>query len=559
LAKGGHLCETIIAMTRPSNHLQRILGVCLLLITLIPYWQLQNHGFVSYDDPYYVTQNPQVQAGITSDGFLWAFRGFHAANWHPVTWLSHMMDCQIYGLNPAGHHISSLLLHLANVLLLFLFLRTHTGSVWRSFLVAVLFAVHPLHVESVAWVAERKDVLSGLFWMLVVLCYGHYVRYQQASYYLLSLILFALGLMAKPMLVTLPFVLLLLDYWPFGRFSQENTQGATPCRTFSRLVLEKIPFVLLSIASCLVTIAAQASGGAIRNIDSLPFIVRILNGAVAYIQYLYLTVLPSGLAVFYPHPGDALGRLEGAAATLLLAVMSGIAVMRMKQEPYGLVGWFSFAGMLVPVIGIVQVGLQAMADRYTYLPHIGLFIALVWGSHRLWCHLQLNRQLGIVLWCLAISVMLPATYMQVGYWQSTSRLFRHALDVTESNYTAYYMLAREVGANGNLEAALKHYRQALSIYPAFVAMMHNRNGYDLFTRGELEQAEIQFAEALKIKPDYANAHNNLGVLLAQQEHYTDAMKHLAAALALSPEDRQTRTNLEALKRQMEALSASYGK
>jgi len=357
--------------------------ICLFLVavTLMVYLQSTNHDFVSYDDVSYVTENPNIKAGITLEGILWAFTSGHAANWHPLTWISHMLDCELYGLNPTGHHWTNIQIHVANTILLFLVLSWMTGALWQSSLVAALFAVHPLHVESVVWVAERKDVLCTLFWILSMWAYAGYVRYSTKIHYVSSIILFTFGLMAKPMIVTLPFVFLLLDYWPLKRFqSGQSGHGKILQQRLVALglVWEKIPFFILSAASSVATYIVQQSGGAVKHLDAIPFHARIGNAMVSYASYIGKMIWPINLAVFYPFP-ETIPLWQAAGAGVLLASVTVLVFRAACSKPYLAVGWLWYIGTLVPVIGLVQVGSQSMADRYTYIPLIGLFIIVVWG------------------------------------------------------------------------------------------------------------------------------------------------------------------------------------
>ncbi len=373
--------------------MRREILICLFLVlaTLTVYWQVGNYEFVNFDDDKYIIENFHVQKGLTRDSVIWAFTATHVSNWHPLTWLSHMLDFQLYGLNPSGHHLTNVFFHLVNTLLLFLVLKLMTGALWRSGLVAALFAVHPLHVESVVWVAERKDVLSTLFWMLTLWAYLGYTKRPGVKRYLVILLAFALGLMAKPMLVTLPFVLLLLDYWPLKRIelgqsaiglpaaSQPSTIANKPGAQAFRLLLEKTPMFVLAAVSSVVTFIVQKSGGAVGALETYPFKIRMANALLSYVIYLKKMIWPQNLAVFYPHPGQSLPMWQAAGAGLLLVVVS-IAVIRAgRRYPYLPVGWLWYVGTLVPVIGLVQVGDQAMADRYTYVSLIGLFIVVAWG------------------------------------------------------------------------------------------------------------------------------------------------------------------------------------
>lgn len=431
-----------------------VLGAALALLTVLAFLPSLANGFVLLDDPLYVTGNPRVREGITQDGLAWALTANVANNWHPLTVLSHMLDVEIFGLPPAGHHLTSLLLHLASVLLLFEALRRMTGSAFRSALVAALFAVHPTRVESVAWVAERKDVLSGVFWMLALLAYAAWVRRPSVGRYLLVALAMALGLASKPMLVTLPCVLLLLDLWPLGR------------RRLGSLVFEKLPLFALSATSSVMTLRYQATS--LAPLEALPWDLRLSNAVVSYAAYLGKAFLPRDLAVFYPFPME-IPAWKVAASAVLLALLTGLAAWKARRSPWLLVGWLWFLGTLVPVIGLVQVGRQAMADRYTYLPFIGLFLAVVWGvaelAERRRDVLRAVLTVSSVLAVLALAVM---TRAQTRRWTDSVTLFQHALAVTEDNYLAHLGLAKALASQGDREGAAAQYRAALAIRPGLV-------------------------------------------------------------------------------------------
>ncbi|HEY0512079.1 MAG TPA: hypothetical protein VGH73_09255 [Thermoanaerobaculia bacterium] len=430
-----------------------LLGAALTLLTLTACLPTLHNGFVNLDDGLYVTGNRWVRMGITRAGLAWALTANVGNNWHPLTLLSHMLDCQLFGLDPAGHHATSLLLHLANVLLLFAALRRMTGAVWRSAAVAALFAVHPTHVESVAWVAERKDVLSALFWILAMAAYERYARRPSLGRYLPVALAMALGLAAKPMLVTLPFALLLLDVWPLERLSLG----------WKRLAAEKLPLLALSAASSLITLRYQRTS--LAPLDALPWGLRLANAAVSYAAYLGKTLLPRHLAVFYPLPIE-IPAWKTAAATALLAAITALALWKARRAPWLLVGWLWFLGTLVPVIGLVQVGRQAMADRYLYIPSIGLFLAIVWG---IWEVAELGAKRRAVLAtasAAAILALAVETWAQAGTWRDSVALYRHALSVTRDNYVAHVGLAKALVGKGDLAGAEAQYRAALALRPA---------------------------------------------------------------------------------------------
>jgi protein O-mannosyl-transferase len=525
------------------------LAVCVLLLLAIAlvFGQTVHHDFVNYDDDVYVTDNPHLSHGVTARGVAWAFTDSHASNWHPLTWLSHMMDVQLYGVaHPAGHHLTSVLLHGATAILLFLVLLRMTSDLWPSAFVASLFAVHPLHVESVAWIAERKDVLSGLFFVLTLAAYVWYAR-TPFSYrrYVLVLASFALGLLSKPMLVTLPFVLLLLDYWPLGRLPQWTAFGSPDRRQERpaaawRLVLEKMPMLALAAACSVVTYAVQETArGSLANV---PLPSRVANALVSYVVYLEKFVYPVGLAVFYPHPEQALPAWKIAGACLLLAgISTGVLAWR-RRHPYLLVGWFWYLGMLVPVIGLVQVGSQAMADRYTYLTQIGLYVAVAWGGLHVARTSAGRRRACAVAAGLALVVMAGSAWRQVSFWRDSETLWSHALSVTSRNHEAHNGLARALARRGQTDAAIAQYAEALAIKPDHVDA-HNNLGTVLAGRGEHDAAITQYRIALRIKPDHAEAHNNLALALADRGQVDAAIAHYEKALALEPRFAEAHYNL----------------
>ncbi|MEA2564479.1 MAG: protein O-mannosyl-transferase [Acidobacteriota bacterium] len=440
--------------------------VSLALLTLAVYLPVLTHGFIRFDDPLYVTSNPWVKAGLTWKGIAWAFTANVASNWHPLTLLSHMLDCELFGMDPLGHHLTSLLLHTASVVLLFEVLRRMTGDQWRSAAVAALFAIHPTHVESVAWIAERKDVLSGFFWMLTLLAWAFYVRQPSRMRYMAVALSLAAGLLSKPMVVTLPFVLLLLDVWPLGRKIR---------------VKEKLPLFALAAASCVATLIAQS--GAIGMASQFPLRLRLANAVLSYVSYLGKTLVPSRLAVFYPMPAE-FPAWKVAGAALLLALLT---VLALRAARYVTVGWLWFLGTLVPVIGIVQVGGQAMADRYTYLPSIGLFLIAVWGFPR--------RAVWIpVLFALAIG-----TRLQLRHWQDSESLFRHAAAVTERNFIAHLNLAQIYAKRGDRGRALEHFRTTLEIRPGMWQAQASL-GNTLRRWGRPDKALPHLRNAVRLRP-----------------------------------------------------------
>jgi tetratricopeptide (TPR) repeat protein len=554
--------------------------VCLILIvaTLFVYGQVGTFEFVAFDDHDYVTDNNQVQAGLTPESITYAFTATRVSNWHPLTWLSHMLDCELFGLDGGRHHLINVLFHLANTLLLFFVLRRMSGAVWRSGFVAALFALHPLHVESVAWVSERKDVLSTFFWILTMWGYTRYVEDPGIKRYLLVLLFFALGLMAKPMLVTLPFVLLLMDYWPLGRIEMRRSDSGTklhPKSTFLRLLVEKTPLFVLAAASCIVTFLVQQGGGALRSLHGLPLNARVANAFVSYLSYIGKMFWPYRLAFFYPHPGMAPGWQFASAGVMFIAI-SLLAVRAVRRRPYFAVGWLWYVGTLVPVIGLVQVGRQAMADRYTYVPLIGLFIIVAWGVPELvarWCY----RKVGLAVAVTALlSILAATTWVQVGYWQNSITLFERALEVTRNNYLAHNNLGVALFERGNTQEAVFHYQETLRIEPDYArahsnlglalsaqgkaeeAISHlsvalrldpnnldarNNFGLALFEKGDVQQAIPHYREVLRVRPDHVKAHNNLGLALSAQGKVEEAISHLSEAVRFRPDFHQAHNNL----------------
>jgi tetratricopeptide (TPR) repeat protein len=531
--------------------------LCLLLAAaaLAVYWPVQNYNFINLDDPTYVAENGHVQAGLTGESFIWAFTATDTANWHPLTWISLMLDCQLYGLNPAGHHLTNVLLHTASTILLSLVLFGMTGSRWCSAFVAALFALHPLHVESVAWVAERKDVLSTLFWMLTLWAYLGYTQRPGVIRYLLIMLTFALGLMAKPMLVTLPCVLLLLDYWPLQRIELGQSAPGLPAAASHpsstvekpgghafRLLLEKTPLFVLAAVSSVVTFLVQKSEGAVGALEVYPLKIRIANALVSYVSYIIKMIWPQNLAVFYPHPGQSLPMWQAAAAGLLLVLLS-IAVIRAgRRQPYLPVGWFWYLGTLVPVIGLVQVGAQAMADRYTYVPLIGLFIMAAWGVPELmekWHHRR--AALGVSA-ALVLFALMTCARLQLRHWKNSIALLSHTHAVTAPSYLVHNNLGSALNELGKYDEAIAHYTEALRIRPN-VAEPHYNLGTALARQGKLRESISHYTEALRIEPGYAEACNNLGEVLRQQERYDEAISYYSKALQLRPDYPEAHSNL----------------
>jgi tetratricopeptide (TPR) repeat protein len=499
--------------------------------------QTLRYDFVNYDDPSYVYQNTRITNGMNFASVAWAFSHVHSENWHPLTTITHMLDCQLYGLNAGWHHFTNVILHSLAILLLFIALEQMTGALWRSAFVSAVFAVHPLHVESVAWIAERKDVLSAVFFMLTLLAYFHYTRAPSIGRYLAVLLVGALGLMSKPMLVTLPFVLLLLDYWPLRRFEGRQSNIA---RQLLRLVVEKIPLIVLSAVSSVVTFLAQR--GAIGWTEQLPTSERISNALVAYVVYIGQMFWPAGLAVFYPHPENRLPVWEiSLALTALIGITLAAFVLR-KKAPYFVTGWLWYLGMLVPVIGLLQVGWQGHADRYTYLPQIGLYIAVTWAVtdlSRSWRFQQIA--LGIAA-AVVLSALTWASRLQTSYWRDSETLFTHALAVTSNNDVALNNLGIISLDKGQLDDAISKLQAAIDLRPEN-APAHDNLAKALLRKGQVPEAMVHYRKFLELEPGNVEARNTLGTALIQQGHVREAIDQWQEALARQPDNGNAASNL----------------
>jgi tetratricopeptide (TPR) repeat protein len=527
--------ERSIRAARPGRpagiRLDLAIAIGLTAATLAVYAGVRGHAFVNLDDPEYVTANPHVRAGLTWAGVGWAFTHVHSATWHPLTSLSHMLDIQLFGLRPGAHLMENVALHVLNSVLLFVVLRRMTQRRWPSAVVAALFALHPQHVESVAWISERKDVLSTLFWMLTLLVYAAYASAPRAGRYLLVVLLFCFGLLAKPMLVTLPFVLLLLDYWPLRRFGA----GAWP------LAIEKLPLFLLAGAAAAVTYAAQQQAGAVLSTAAVPLSDRFANAPIAYATYLWKTVIPIHLAAFYPLP---LPVSAGAAvaATAALALVSAGVLVTMRRRPYLFVGWCWYLGTLVPVLGLVKQGEQAMADRYTYVPLIGVFIMIVWGLADLAAERRWPSWAPVGAAAAALALCAVATATQVAVWRDSATLFDHALRVTSGNYAAHANYGAALMDEGRFAEALSHFEAALRLRPNFIKAQVDA-GLAHASLGQADLARADYERALMLDADNALAHYDLGVLLAQQGRPADAAAHYRAAVSADPEHSKAYNNL----------------
>ena len=541
---------------KPTLKIRPVILIMLLLslANVLVYWQIQHFEFVIFDDPAYVVVNPMVQKGLTLEGLKWAFTSidYNTANWHPLTWLSLMLDRQFYGFDSGGYHWTNLLFHLVNTLLLFALLHRITRRMWPSAFVAALFAVHPLHIESVAWVSERKDLLCAFFWLLATWSYVNYVDHCRRRWYVSCLLLFALALMAKPMAVTFPFVILLLDYWPMGRFRDKKplvkgyigNQTPAPIglpRSTSYLLLEKVPFLILSLSSSVVTFLAQDSSGAVQTLTNVPLTFRVANALVAYCTYIVKMIWPQNLAAIYPLPTAwPLGHVFFAG--VLITSITVTVLFLSKKHPYLFTGWFWYVGTLAPVIGLVQVGAQCMADRYTYLPLTGLFIIIAWGATDI---LRQRPAVRIFLYPVSlciIGVLMILSWYQVQHWRSSLALFRHTLAVTKENYLAHNDMGVTLQNLHDLSGAESHFQEALRIRPKFAEAQANL-GIIYGQRKDFDRAELHLREAIRLFPRYQFAHFNLGQVYLIQKKYGEAIAEYIRALKIRPDDPETHNYL----------------
>ena len=580
----GRSSSTASKTKPPSSNPGRTLFICiaLALLTLAVYGQVIGHGFISFDDDDYIMKNPVVQRGLTIDGLIWAFSSPHVYNWHPLTWLSHMLDVRLFGLNAGGHHLMGLLFHIANTLLLFAIFGRMTGAPWRSAAVAALFALHPLHVESVAWAAERKDVLSTLFWMLTLWLYFRYVKHPGVRRYWLLCLCYAAGLLAKQMAVTLPFVLLLLDYWPLGRFSPQSAvlpaasiphpvsisegktgkHGKGPISNGDRmvphppaaadggkeenlprridwscigpLIREKLPLFALAAGASVLIYLVQAQTGIVKSAVEYPLSARLGNALVSYIAYLIKALFPLHLAVFYPHPGTALPLWQAISALLLIVAITALAVR--SQKPYLAVGWLWYLGTLVPVIGLVQVGIQGMADRYTYVPLIGVFIMTAWGIPDLAAGWRSRQAALIGIAAAGLAALAILTWFQAGTWRNNIALYSHATKVTAGNDWAEYNLGLSLLKDEERdEEALSHFREAIRLRPGYADAYLNIGAIQA-KRGHLDDAAANFSRALELKPAHPEALRNLSVALLQLGRLDEAALRIEAFRQIRPDD-----------------------
>jgi tetratricopeptide (TPR) repeat protein len=536
-----------------KNNRKTIICLILIIATLAVYWQVQNNDFVYFDDDLYVLENPDIKTGLNLKSIYWAFTNVRAGFWFPITWLSHIIDYSLYGINPKGHHFNNLLFHTANALLLFLALHRMTGALWRSACVSALFALCPLNAEPVAWISSRKDVLSTFFWMLTIYCYTIYTEKPEVWRYLLVFLFFSLGLMSKPMLMTLPFVLILLDYWPLDRLrlgssSSSNNLMKYPDRnvkdqkySFMKLLFEKVPLFIFSLSSCVIVYFAEMEVGALKSLDKYPLDVRIFNAITSYAKYVYKLICPVNLACFYPHPGMP-EWWQIAGSGFIIIMVSILALKYIRQHPYLFVGWLWYLVTLVPVIGFIQIGGHALADRYAYIPLIGIFIIIVWGGYSLFTKRRYNQIAISIIFCLFLLYSSIFTNIQIGYWQNSITLFKHAINVTPANYKAQYNLGIIYARMDNLKEATYHFYKALEIDPRS-SDTHTNLGFIFFQKGDLKEAFNHYKKALEINPENDKAHNNLGVLFVKTGDFQEALFHFSEAVRINPGYINARNNL----------------
>ena len=542
-----------------------------LIITILAvYWQVNQYQFVNFDDYDYVANNRNINKGLTFESILWAFTAVHAHNWHPLTWLSHGLDVTLYGINAGAHHITNVLLHCINAVLLFLVMQRMTGAVWRSGLVAALFALHPLNVETVAWIAERKNLLCTFFQILTIWSYVIYSERPGILKYLLVVFFFILGLMSKPMIVTLPFVLLLLDYWPLNRF--KLLQSGNRAFIFNRkgtkitanrlhlkpllyLVIEKTPLFIFTGIVCLITFWAQNKSGAVVSLDALPLLTRIVNALNSYFFYIWKMIWPTHLAVLYPFPAISLARTIGVC--IILTSIFLLVIKNREKHPYLIIGWFWYLGTLAPVIGLVQTGPQSMADRYAYIPLTGLFIIIVWGINAIYRRWHCPK-IYIAMPVLAVLFFFAHTsWRQTAFWKDSIALFKHAIEVSDKNYIAHNNLGVAYADGNQFNKAIKQYEKALRIKPNYLAV-HNNLGTALAAQNKIDEAIRHYRTALKIKPDASGVHNNLGLALMQQGEQAKAILHYRKAIQVAPANSDLYINLGIALYQQGNLNEALG-
>ena len=518
------------------------------------YWRVGQYPFINFDDDLYITDNHIVLKGLTWEGIEWALKSVYP-NWHPLTWISHMIDVEFYGLNSGFHHIENAMIHVITSILLFLSINHATGDFSKSAFVAILFAVHPLHVESVVWISERKNILCGLFWVLTLFAYSVYVTHGGIRRYFSVIFFFTLGLLSKPMIVTLPFVLMLLDYWPLGRVLPDEREcrdfSKADCKItpFSRLFREKIPFIVLMVFTCTVTYISQITGG---NVSHYPFGIRVANAIVSWVAYIPKLIWPTSMAVFYPHPWlehRAISNWDLGFAIMIISSITLLVILLVRRGPYLAVGWFWYLGTLIPVIGLIQVGNQAMADRYAYIPSIGIFIMIAWGLPDLVRGWSFCRYILISLGIIYISSLMFITTSQISYWRSSVSLFEHAMEVIPNNWRIQVNLGQALLEEGRVKEAITEFETMLSTAPnheealPYKALTMNGIGIAYETQGEYDNAMEQYLEALRMYPGLVVANNNLGEMLSRQGRHKEAIYYFKQALKHGPTSAVANENL----------------
>jgi tetratricopeptide (TPR) repeat protein len=523
-----------------------IIVVFLIVASFAAFSRIGKNDFINFDDPEYITENNHIQSGINPESIKWAFTSLDIINWHPITWLSHMLDWSLFGANASGHHLVSLLLHISAVIFLFLFLNKTTNDIWPSAFAAAFFALHPLRVESIAWAAERKDVLSMFFGMACIFTYAFYTELPKLSKYILCLILFVLALMSKPMMVTLPFVLMLLDYWPLGRWQKAMYEPIrNKCNSVRGLIWEKVPFILVTIASSIVTFHGQNKAGAVAHIEGLPFLKRGINAIISCTAYLEKTFWPVDLAVFYPYE-ISLPLWKVIISCLILILMTVIVIYYIKKLPFLFVGWFWYLGSMIPLIGLIQAGSQAMADRYTYLPSIGIAVMLAWGIPFLFKREDIRKKILLPAAIGVLAILTVLTWMQCGYWKNSIKLWNHTLSVTKNNYIAHINLGVALFGEGKIEEAIDHYNKIIMMsYQgltfnddqsySFYGRIYNNRGKAYAELGLYQYAFEDYNKSIRINPKNASLYNSRGFTYAKLNQHQRAIEDFSEAIRLRPD------------------------
>lgn len=536
--------KRIMRMGYHSARSHLYLGLIILISVLFVYGQIRSYDFISFDDGQYVTENSVVKQGLSVNNIIWAFTSFEAANWHPLAWVSHMVDVELYGLDAGHHHLTSLMIHIVNSFLLFYLINMMTCALWPSFFVAAIFALHPMHVESVVWVSERKDVLCAFFWFLTMICYVQYVKKKKIRGLVLVIFCFILGLMSKPMIVTLPFVLVLMDIWPLGRinYGQVMAKEKFAAITLSKSLIEKIPLFLLSFTCVIMTLNAQKYGGAIVSVSEYSSMLRSFNIVMGYVKYIQMMFWPSSQSVLYPR-AEYVSLLSFVPSLMGLILVTVASVIKFKEKPYFTIGWLWFLGTLVPVVGFVQAGMQGLADRYTYIPYIGLSFLPIWFLAE-WASQEKKKQrICSIVGCLCIFAMMLKAHKEVGFWENGISLYTHAINSTKDNYVVYRFLGNDYMAFGMYDEAFTCYNKSLEINSHYLSgLIDLGNAYSKTSKNEL--AVDVYIKALNIFPGSEKIHNNLGVAFAKQGALDKAIAHFQIALSIKNDYQDAKQNLK---------------